>query len=212
MKFIKIAVAASCISMVALPILTYIDHFGIGYWRSNSDWGSFGSFFGGVLGPVLSFISIIILWKTLIDSDKNNKLQLRQLSEQNFESSFIQGISILHHHALVQIDSYPDPNSRVLELMPTRDAVRAYHLAIDKGTATENQVRIRLWELSEPYFKTIFHLVSMLEEADKNDFNAEKFKHLLDSQLTAYEIIWARRVSEFWLPKEKDVVIQKWLE
>lgn len=200
-----------CLMFVVAPIFFYFDKFGIGYWSSNSDWGSFGSFFGGVLGPILSFISIIILWVSLIESNRANKEQLNQLQEHNLEASFIQGITILQQHALVEIESHPNPGSSIVERMPTRDAVKAFHFAIDKGIVTENQVRNRLWDNAESYFKTIFYLIEVLEDADRKGFDSLRLKRLLESQLTGYDITWSKRVSDTWLTAKQDEIVRKWL-
>jgi hypothetical protein len=40
----------------------------------GSDWSDFGSYFGGVVGPVFSFLSIILLVYTIIQQSKNIEL------------------------------------------------------------------------------------------------------------------------------------------
>ena len=36
-----------------MPIVLYAYKFGIGLWDSNADWAAMGSYFGGVLGPLI---------------------------------------------------------------------------------------------------------------------------------------------------------------
>jgi hypothetical protein len=45
----------------------------------NSDWGEFGSFIGGIAGPLFSLLTIMVMWLTLLDQRiiaKDNELKL----------------------------------------------------------------------------------------------------------------------------------------
>lgn len=54
---------------------------------NTSDWGNFGSYFGGISGPILSFLAFIILAKTfsiqqsMSDAQENEHKRQRKLSE-----------------------------------------------------------------------------------------------------------------------------------
>ncbi|WP_131245238.1 hypothetical protein [Aeromonas bestiarum] len=63
MKFWSLASAA----MIAAVILIYYLNFGInGHVSDQTDtWAQFGDYFGGVLNPILSFISIVLLIRSL---------------------------------------------------------------------------------------------------------------------------------------------------
>jgi len=72
----------------AVPISIYIHKFGIGLWKNHQDWAHLGSFFGGVLSPVFTFISTILLIctvyysnKTLMISQRLSELQENQIIE-----------------------------------------------------------------------------------------------------------------------------------
>jgi uncharacterized membrane protein len=47
--------------IIALPIALYIDKFGFGYWEKHQNWAEMGSYFGGIITPILTFISIILI-------------------------------------------------------------------------------------------------------------------------------------------------------
>mgnify|MGYP003633155788 CR=1 FL=1 len=47
--------------VIALPIAMYLYQFGFGLWSSHADWGIMGSYFGGVLGPIITSISLAFL-------------------------------------------------------------------------------------------------------------------------------------------------------
>ncbi|EOG7766892.1 hypothetical protein ACLIOJ_004884, partial [Vibrio parahaemolyticus] len=60
--------------------------FGFGLWSSHSRWGELGSFFGGVFGPIFSFISIVILSLTLVLTKKsvaNSEIAIQAQLEQS---------------------------------------------------------------------------------------------------------------------------------
>ncbi|HBM3076874.1 TPA: hypothetical protein LVL65_002237 [Klebsiella oxytoca] len=53
--------------------------------EKTDDWSNFGSYLGGVTGPILSFISIILVLKTLQQTQKNHQEQLKFiLREQSY--------------------------------------------------------------------------------------------------------------------------------
>lgn len=48
-------------AIVGTPIALYIKKFGFGLWENHDDWARMGDFFGGVLGTILTTISIVFL-------------------------------------------------------------------------------------------------------------------------------------------------------
>ncbi|WP_152662855.1 hypothetical protein [Halomonas sp. HG01] len=46
---------------VFLPILAYVYKFGIGFWDNHEDWSYMGDYFGGVLGPIITSLSLFFL-------------------------------------------------------------------------------------------------------------------------------------------------------
>ncbi|HIF9447762.1 TPA: hypothetical protein ACX6SQ_000339 [Photobacterium damselae] len=49
------------IAILILPIVLYVYKFGIGLWDSNADWAAMGSYFGGILGPLITGTSLLFL-------------------------------------------------------------------------------------------------------------------------------------------------------
>lgn len=62
--------------VIASPIAIYLYQFGFGLWSSHDDWGIMGSYFGGVLGPIITSISLAFL-----------ALQIRAQTKQRSEES-----------------------------------------------------------------------------------------------------------------------------
>lgn len=98
-----------------LVLAFYWGHFG-DLSSKQKDWGEFGSYFGGTLSPILSFISLMALLSTIVLQSKELELtreelrrsadaqaatknilneQSKTLARQQFESTFF---SLLDHH------------------------------------------------------------------------------------------------------------------
>ncbi|MGY3687139.1 hypothetical protein ACXAAV_10745 [Vibrio coralliilyticus] len=74
----------SAILCLLIVISTYAYQFGFGFWSEHTKWAELGSFFGGTLGPIFAFFSLLYLafqvemqWKeskaARIESEVNNR-------------------------------------------------------------------------------------------------------------------------------------------
>ncbi len=63
-----IVVVALFVSLFA--IFLYGSKFGFGLWDTPERWGALGDFFGGILNPILAFLSLILLFITLQQNQK----------------------------------------------------------------------------------------------------------------------------------------------
>lgn len=83
--------------MVAVTTFYFIKFFGIlGYGFSNDSaiWGQFGDYMGGSLNPILSFISIILLIKSLNFQNQTN-LDLREELKDSKKTEKLRSFSTL---------------------------------------------------------------------------------------------------------------------
>jgi hypothetical protein len=98
----KVYIWAIC--FIAITWLVYFGYFGIylSYTFSNDvkDWSDFGGYIGGVLTPLLSFLTIVLLVRSLsIQVDAANELRLeigrnkKNDDIRNFESTFFNMIN-----------------------------------------------------------------------------------------------------------------------
>ncbi|RBP79680.1 putative phage abortive infection protein [Shewanella putrefaciens] len=97
MKY-KFTITAFSILAVGI-LLLYVSEFHGGLSESHSVWGEFGSFFGGVLSPIVSILAFI----GLLYSMEQTKTQFKQQSE---ESSFYSLLNF--HHSKVSQTIYND--------------------------------------------------------------------------------------------------------
>ncbi|SHH08248.1 hypothetical protein [Pollutimonas bauzanensis] len=95
-----------CAAVFAIFLTTaaYLVHFflGLGYKISSesSDWGQFGDYFGGVLNPILSFIAIILLIKSLNFQNEAN-ISLRDQLKNNEKVEMVRTFSVLFFNVIV---------------------------------------------------------------------------------------------------------------
>ncbi|OUS74146.1 hypothetical protein B5G52_02020 [Pseudoalteromonas sp. A601] len=74
MKKRMIFLLALPLAPVVILITLYDIGPGISIVENPSSWGSFGSFFGGVLGPLLAYFSLIGVGFTLSEQSRSNKI------------------------------------------------------------------------------------------------------------------------------------------
>lgn len=95
MKMIFKVIALVFITILLItPIYMYKTHMDSSFSLKNSDWGDFGSFFGGVYGSIISSITLlVVIWS----SYKTNKASNEQLVILRNERIFNEFSEILNH-------------------------------------------------------------------------------------------------------------------
>ena len=78
-----------------VPAILYLNQFGFGLWEKHEDWAFLGAFFGGVLGPLFTFITVLLLIMTLRETKKANKTQLEIANKQYFDSILFNSITAI---------------------------------------------------------------------------------------------------------------------
>ena len=102
-------IIVTCI-LSAIVILVFISFFYIKWGQTISDdiakWGTFGDYIGGVIGSILAFTTIVLIYKSLslqmVEFQKLSKSQrdtVSMLKLQTFESKFFSLLEL--HHTIV---------------------------------------------------------------------------------------------------------------
>ncbi|OOE83212.1 hypothetical protein BZG73_11975 [Salinivibrio siamensis] len=71
---------------LSIPVSLYMSQFGLGLWDDHTKWAEMGSFFGGVLGPVVTIISVGFLYVQLKAHQKQQQYTFDTLKLQKIES------------------------------------------------------------------------------------------------------------------------------
>lgn len=77
--------------------LLYSHHVGSNVSKISADWGYFGSYIGGVLGPLLTTASILFVWVQSKKGIEIQEKQIEQLNYQNFIRDFQYGLETLNN-------------------------------------------------------------------------------------------------------------------
>lgn len=89
MQFIVVAIIGLCILAAVFISYFVLGGFALGPSSSTVDWGAFGSYFGGVAGPLLTFISVVLIVYTL----RQQRFQLESMSEENLKQDMLRYLS-----------------------------------------------------------------------------------------------------------------------
>lgn len=105
-KSLILILSISFFSLFLLTVIFYIFNFkGNGISNDPENWAQFGTYFGGILSPLISILNLIILSylsiKLVRDEDDRNKWTLQELARPYGEIGFNRnnsGIEILIHN------------------------------------------------------------------------------------------------------------------
>lgn len=104
-------VSALLIVLILMPIFLYIYQFGFGFWADHAKWAEMGSFFGGILGPAITVISVGFLYVQLKAHQKQQQYTLDALKLQKIESDIVFFIATVKTELAREI---PTMNNKVL--------------------------------------------------------------------------------------------------
>ncbi|WP_322529694.1 hypothetical protein [Vibrio fluvialis] len=146
---------------------------------NNSDWGAFGSFVGGILSPLFGLLSVIFIYLSIMESNKNNQKQIGTIHKQE-----------RINYLLVLINSYNEKLSEKLEeqseffdnrlisvyadgskLIPhpkgsVRQALLGFHLSIDSKREFVSEYISYMQYITANVGLCFYSIVSQLSEID----------------------------------------------
>jgi len=118
------------ITIIIITFILYFTNFNGKFSERQDDWGQFGSFIGGMLGPVLSFFALMTLVFTVIlqgrqldyarEEVENSRDELAATREQLERSADAQAKTAL---ALIEQAEYSAMSARLSALRSTLDVL-----------------------------------------------------------------------------------------
>lgn len=193
----------------AVFLVLFVNLFSIG----KSSFGEWGDFFGGVLNPILTFltfmgllITIVIQQTELKESRKEFKRsadalddQSKSLKKQNFESTFFQMLS-LHNDIVNSVDLVEKESGNITK---GRDCFRVFYTRLarlyretkNKGKGKyppESIARLSytlFWKDHQTelghYFRYLYNLIKFVDESE---FSEGPYIKLIRAQLSDQEL------------------------
>ncbi|WP_163391721.1 hypothetical protein [Enterovibrio norvegicus] len=211
MMVLRYTILAAILTFVVLGAYIYQFHYQLGYQLSDkaSDWVDFSDYIGGLLGPALSFLSLVMLVKSLSLQNEAN-MQLKREAEENvknekmraFETYFFSMLESQRNAFERFSVDYGDSNS--LETFRGVEGVHKLEDIIedmrDSGK-TDGDIAIVLSELDEKekIYNTIrifYNVVKMISErlCEKSGFEKNDRKVQLQTLINFTEFSLLRLV------------------
>lgn len=110
------------LSLVA-AIWVYRSKFGGGFSQNSSDWSDFGSYMGGVFGPLVSFVTLLAVLKTvylqreLLDVQQEEFERMNGLQRKTFNSQKNQMKSAAKDALELKVAAAQDSAIKVIEML-----------------------------------------------------------------------------------------------
>lgn len=136
LRFVSVFVVGS---VFLLAILLYKATFVGGFSNSSADWSNFGSYIGGILGPLVSFVTLLAVLQTvylqreLLDSQLKEFDRMNKLQASTFSSQQEQAVQAAESALILQVSAAQDSAMRAIELrimMHERDFDRQHAMSV----------------------------------------------------------------------------------
>lgn len=171
----------------------YMFHVGTNISHNGKDWSDFGSYFGGVLGPLFSAASILFVWWQSHKTMASQQQQLVKLNQQLglekqiiFRSEFVRLLTRaieqgdkeikVGHDGLVNQDTL---NTNTTKQSYKKVSRNIKHEIKDKAKSISEQNLELAWKLLCPYLANIFEIADHLNRSDKFDVSAAELEPYL---------------------------------
>ncbi|ELS8101189.1 hypothetical protein QPJ22_003143, partial [Escherichia coli] len=198
-----------CLTLIIIAWGAYSLKFGIGYLSTQDAdvWGQFGDFMGGVLNPILSFISICLLIRSVTLQVQSNVTLTQEIKRQElledykkFEMRFfclIEAQESNYSKLRIMIDNGADNDDEHTDVTPKGTTLIEYkvnnavtyiddNLCILVKGSIDNE-RIALWleslDVDDHFFSLVrrfYLLVKLIDDKIEHDKKEEQYELLIN--------------------------------
>ncbi|MBB1342597.1 hypothetical protein H5158_13240 [Pseudoalteromonas sp. SR45-6] len=194
-----------------LTIYFFINYFGIGFARTISDWGATGDFFGGILNPIFSFSTVLLLIYSL-------RLQLKELHLTREEISLTREehkkTRKAHEEQLKYSNeiSKREKSNKVIKLIEKEEQkidsclewrhgdIGLDNMSLDQakrafeGTRRDG-IKSKVFLLENSFINKL-KLVALYAESNEDDFKDYLIENSLDQLHYLYELKWFFKLTD----------------
>lgn len=147
---------------VLITILLYRFNVGVEFSKNPNDWSGFGSYVGGVLGPLVSFVTLLAVLRTvylqreLLDSQRTELERMSNLQNDTFNAQEARSKALSVEAVRSRVADYQDTvlqlidqqlsiQQRIVDLMDMEEQKTASNKALgwDSRNQAENNIRER---------------------------------------------------------------------
>lgn len=190
------------VSIILLFAMAWLPDIWSGAGRS--EYGSFGDFFGGLLNPILTFITFIALIFTIILQQKELRLARDEFSrtasaleKENFEATFFRLCDLIR--STVNSIDINDTTRLADDTASGSDAFRSALRTMNNPYGTHKETKNYTMERFEAvrekyghefgsYFRLTYNTLLWLKRSKNEDI--EFYAKILRSQFTDYELVY----------------------
>ena len=94
MKALKIILIVLLIVLILAILFVYFCTFHYGLSNSNADFGTFGDYFGGTIGAIMSLISVVLIYITYREQVEFSNTQFAQANKLAFHQNFFSLLNV----------------------------------------------------------------------------------------------------------------------
>ncbi|MFH0267245.1 hypothetical protein [Vibrio rumoiensis] len=193
----KKVVFSIVILVLITPIILYVYQFGIGLWSEQNDWANLGSYLSGFYSPLLTFGTLIILYKQLVFQKKSQETERDiQFCRETYELAVnvLDRIKLIENNLSEKITDYsgllsylrskenPDELDRSTEKL-----VRSIHdvfitWAQNGDVCDMNNVNIRGQGINDIWLEDSHSVINGFEFYFSSVEELKKYKHIPEAQ------------------------------
>lgn len=185
--------------------------------HQTSNWSDFGSYIGGVIGPVLSFISIILVLQTIKQTQKNHTEQIRLIRNEHIYSKFTDLSNYLEDTIKKSWISDAPLTGSIMGSIQGRIVTHRMFQENNQSEAQRNAIRLEAIHsvMEEHYFNNIDEIVIILRSLSKFIFDSMSDDKELMSNMIETKIPKHQRFIIFYLmnlthPADARELNEKW--
>lgn len=185
--------------------------------HKTDDWSNFGSYIGGVAGPALSFISILLVIETIKQTQKNHKQQVSLIMQEQTYSKFQDLCSFLE--STVQKGWLNTQSGTFESLIHTLKTTVIFHESQKIGITTSQKHAIAL-EVTQEYlsrnlFLTVGDVAVILKSINKfifmhNPDDKELMINMIELKLTKEQRLIIYVILKRTYPEVAELIDRHW--
>lgn len=162
MKFLFFITFIASISPIAFYFWHFYFHLGFKISNNVNDWASLGSYFGGVIGPTLTFFTIIILIKSLETQKSFNEKSLKEIQRKELEDI----LKSLESHLFSLINQQRNHfenfkvsiNNRTYSKGKAVDILEELICSLRNGKCSDEEIKIEIEKIDNSSDDSIFNM------------------------------------------------------
>jgi len=185
---ISISFIAICFLLILYIAIDYINYFkkADNIMKTQSDWGAMGDYFGGILNPVLTFITIIILLWTTHSQNEELKKQLKRQDEETKKANFDKMFTLMleQHNAFFLQNGFAESVTNIYKDLASEycSSIHSHYVDFEESKKMLEKVFSNKENNTiNAYLRFLYRFLKYLSENKNNIENINDYSDILRS-------------------------------